>query len=93
MAITILEKTKPICSYCVMRDAYCGKEFEKTKPICQPIKRGKLFFERMLCQYNGLRAAKKQSQTKPIDYRSVFCVLTRNSYGKRAARGFLPAQE
>jgi len=27
------EKTKPI--YFVLCTAYCGKEFEKTKPICQ----------------------------------------------------------
>jgi hypothetical protein len=27
------EKTKPIYSYCVLRDAYCEKEFEKTNPI------------------------------------------------------------
>ena len=27
------EKTKPIYSYCVLRDEYCEKEFEKTKPI------------------------------------------------------------
>ena len=29
------EKTKPIYSYCVLRDAYCEKAFEKTKPICR----------------------------------------------------------
>jgi len=26
------EKTKPICSYCVSRDVYCGKEKDKNKP-------------------------------------------------------------
>jgi len=27
------EKTKPIISYCVLRDAYCESMFEKTKPM------------------------------------------------------------
>ncbi len=26
-------QTKPIYSFCVLRAAYCEKEFEKTKPI------------------------------------------------------------
>jgi len=26
-------QTKPIYSYCVMRDVYCENEVEKTKPI------------------------------------------------------------
>jgi hypothetical protein len=32
------EKTKPIISYCVLRDAYCENEFEKTNPISQGAK-------------------------------------------------------
>ena len=31
------EKTKPIYSYWVLRDAYCEKELEKTKPICRRV--------------------------------------------------------
>jgi len=30
---TRFEKTNPIYSYCVLCDAYCEKEFEKTKPM------------------------------------------------------------
>jgi hypothetical protein len=31
--LILFEKTKPIYSCCVLRDAYCVKELEKTKPI------------------------------------------------------------
>ena len=34
----LFEKTKPIYSYCVPGDAYCEKEFEKTKPILNWVK-------------------------------------------------------
>jgi len=38
--------------------------FEKTKPICRRVERRKLFFERILWQYAGLRGTKKQTQFK-----------------------------
>jgi len=33
-----LKKQSQFISYCVLRDAYCEKEFEKTKPICERAK-------------------------------------------------------
>jgi hypothetical protein len=59
-------KTKPIYSYCVVRDAYCVREFEKTKPICDNANCRNLLLERILWQYVALRGTKKQSQTEPI---------------------------
>jgi len=53
---------EPIISYCVLRDAYCVKEFEKTKPICDGMKYHKVFYERSLWQYIVLWGTKKQSQ-------------------------------
>jgi len=35
LLLSVVEKTKPICSYYVLRDAYCEMGFEKTNPICR----------------------------------------------------------
>ncbi|MHC4329744.1 MAG: hypothetical protein ACYSWW_16645 [Planctomycetota bacterium] len=62
----LFEKTKPIISYCVLRDAYCEKEFEKTKPIYGRPNEYKLLFDRGLCRKNRSRNPEKQTQFKLV---------------------------
>ena len=58
------EKTKPIYSYCVLRDAYCEKEFEKTKPISKGSKWCNFNTYNRIWGFERTMTAKKQSQFK-----------------------------
>ena len=68
---SLFEKTKPIDSYWVLRkesqglrDAYCEKEFEKTKPIFWEAKLCKIIINNSLWRFWWAEAARKQSQFK-----------------------------
>jgi hypothetical protein len=62
-----LKKQSQSISYCVLRDAYCGKAVEKTKPICQMTNKHKSLCEKGLGGYAPVSRAPKQSQSKPIE--------------------------
>ena len=62
VAMNLFEKTKPIYSYCVVRDAYCEMESEKTKPVCHRANRRNILFERWLWDISVLWGKK----TNPI---------------------------
>jgi hypothetical protein len=55
---------------CVLRDAYCEKEFEKTKPICRRGKMPQSLIWKEIMAINRPAEPKKtkpiQSQSKPI---------------------------
>ena len=66
------EKTKPIISYCVLRDAYsvrspkdCEKEFEKTNPISRPLAGNPKQIRSSLCPLWSLWLTEVE-KTKPI---------------------------
>jgi hypothetical protein len=46
VAMSLFEKTNPIYPFCVLRDAYCEMESEKTKPIRLRANRRNILFER-----------------------------------------------
>ena len=62
----LFEKTKPIYSYCVLRDAYCEKEFEKTKPILKQQNNVSSFIESVYEILFDLGAGKNKANSKPI---------------------------
>jgi len=64
--IYVLIAAKNKANLFVLSSEFCGKEVEKTKPICDGTERRKFLLERKIWQYSDLRDTKKQSQSKPI---------------------------
>ena len=62
-----LKKQSQFCSYCVLCDAYCENELEKTKPICQVGKSSvKSYLKGYYEEIATVWAAKNKANCRPL---------------------------
>ena len=59
-----LKKQSQLSLYCVLRDAYCENEFEKTKPISERTIECKQFYRKALRQQCQLESPKNKANCK-----------------------------